>query len=240
MESAWSRSPFQAAYSGVSNSLLRSRGFISSVQLSMPIRVGSAAGKYRTVRRSRDLAQIAHQLDVGRKVAEMVIGDQATIRLAAKLPELLLVQLLEQRALVPARSRIQSQIAVQLVLGNVHHPDLELCIGLRIEDEMMQAAPGAFDLLEGFGACRISLTCAVNFLIEPRDHLLDRVEHMVFNDARVGERFADQRGHCILNLGGRALAARLEALLQERGKFIRIARLDDSALLPRCGSCRHK
>ena len=43
--SSESRSDFQAAYSGVSKSLLRSRGFISSFQESIPIRAESAAAK---------------------------------------------------------------------------------------------------------------------------------------------------------------------------------------------------
>ncbi len=43
--SSGSRNDFQAAYSGVSNSLLRSRGFISSFHESMPISVESAAAK---------------------------------------------------------------------------------------------------------------------------------------------------------------------------------------------------
>ena len=72
----------------------------------------------------------------------------AAERLAAELAELGFVDLLEQRALVPARARIEPQVAVELVLGDVHHPDLQVGVGLGVEHEIVQAAPRAFDLLE--------------------------------------------------------------------------------------------
>ena len=55
----------------------------------------------------------------------MIVADQAAIGLAAELAEFRFVELLEQRALVPARVRIELQVAVELVLGDVHHPDLQ-------------------------------------------------------------------------------------------------------------------
>ena len=57
-------------------------------------------------------------------------------------------------------------------------------------------------------------------LVEPGDHLLDRVEDVVLDDAGVGQRLLHQRGDRVLDLGRRALAARLEALLQERREFV--------------------
>src|SRR6516162_3276116 len=103
---------------------------------------------------------------------------------------------------------------------------------------MMQAAPGAFDLLE--------LRCMQNFVdllsqlsVEPGDHLFDRVEHVLLDDTRVGEGLSDQGCYRILDLGGCALGARLEALLEDLRKFVSIACLDDSALLLRYRSCRH-
>ena len=55
------------------------------------------------MRGTGDLAEVAQQLHVGRQMAEVVVADQAAIGLAAELAELVLVDLLEQRALVPAR-----------------------------------------------------------------------------------------------------------------------------------------
>src|SRR5215510_12152041 len=100
-------------------------------------------------------------------MAEVVVGDQAAIGLAAELAELLLVDLLEQRALVPARARVEPQVAIDLVLRDVHHPDLELRIGLRVEDEMMQSAPGALDLLE-LGRMQDLVDLRGELLVEPR------------------------------------------------------------------------
>ena len=59
------------------------------------------SGKERRVRGTGDLAQVAQQLHVSRGVAEGIVADQAAIRLAAQLAELIFVDLLEERALVP-------------------------------------------------------------------------------------------------------------------------------------------
>ena len=53
------------------------------------------------MRGAGDLAQIAQQLNVGRQMAELIVADQAAIGLAAELTELVLVDFLEQRALIP-------------------------------------------------------------------------------------------------------------------------------------------
>ena len=84
----------------------------------MPIRVGSRAGEERRVRGAAAiLPRVAQQLHVGRQMAEVVVADQAAVGLAAELAEFLLVDLLEQRALVPARAGIELQVAVELVLA---------------------------------------------------------------------------------------------------------------------------
>ena len=180
----------------------------------MPIKVGSAAGEERRVRRTGDLAQVAQQLHVGRQMAEIVVADQAAERLAAQLAEFVLVDLLEQRALVPAGIRIEPQVAIELVLGDVHHPDLEIGVGLGIEDEIVQAAPGAFDLLE-FRRVKDFIHLRGQLLVEPRDHLLDGVEDVGLDDGRIFQRLADQRGNRVLDLGRRAFGSRLETLLEQ-------------------------
>ena len=168
-----------------------SRGLDSSVQLSMPSSVGSAPAKNGRVGRARDLAEVAQQLHVGRQVAEVVVADQAAVGLAAELAELVLVDLLEQRALVPARARIEPQVAVELVLRDVHDPDLEHRVGLGVEDEIVQPAPGALDLLE-FRRVQDLVHLRGELLVDPRDHLLDRVEDVVLDERRVRERLLDE------------------------------------------------
>ena len=68
-------------------------------------------------------------------------------------------------------------------------------------------------------------------LVEAGDHLLDRVEDVVLDEAGVGERLLDERGDRVLDLGRRAFGARLEALLEDRREFVGIARLDGAGRL---------
>ena len=181
----------------------------------MPSRFGSAPVISGRERRRGDLRQIAQQLHVGRRMAEVIVGDQRAIGLAAERAELALVDRLEQRALVPARAGIGLQIAVELHLADVQHVDLERRVGLGVEDEIVQAAPGALELLE-FRRVQDLVHLRAELLVETRDHLLDRVEHVALDDGRIGERLRDQRLDRVLDLGRGALAARLEILLQER------------------------
>ena len=53
------------------------------------------------MRRGRDLGDAVQQLDVGRALVEIVVADEAAIRLAAELAILGSVDLFEQRALIP-------------------------------------------------------------------------------------------------------------------------------------------
>ena len=68
------------------------------------------------MRGSRNLAEIAQQLNIGRQVAERIIANQATIWLPAELPKLLFVDLLEKGALIPGRIGILPQMPIQFAL----------------------------------------------------------------------------------------------------------------------------
>src|SRR4051794_25416018 len=57
-------------------------------------------------------------------------------------------------------------------------------------------------------------------LIDTRDHLLDRVKDVFLDDRGVAQRFLDQGRDRILDLGRRALGARLEALLEQRLEIV--------------------
>ena len=231
MASSESRSDFQAAYSGVSNSLLRSRGFISSFQESIPISVEIGSREERRVRGARDLAQVAQQLHVGRQMAEIVVADQAAIRLAAELSEFLFVDLLEQRALVPGGVGILPQVPIELVLRDIHHANLEHRVGLGLEDQIVQTAPGALDLLE-LRRMQDFVHLRRKLLVQLRDHLLDRVEDIRLDDGGIGERLLDQGLDRVFDLRRRALGSRLEALLQQCRKLIGLAGFHRAASLP--------
>ena len=83
-----------------------------------------------------------------RAVIEVVVADEAAVRLAAELAVLFLVELLEERALIPGRTLELLQRLVQILLGDVHDPDLQHRVGLGVVDQVVQAAPRAFELLE--------------------------------------------------------------------------------------------
>ena len=95
------------------------------------------------------LRHLAEQLDVGRAVVEVVVADQAAERLAAELAVLLFVDLLEERALVPGRALVtSSSVLPSSFLRDVHDADLQHLVGLGVVDQVVQAAPRAFQLLE--------------------------------------------------------------------------------------------
>ena len=71
-----------------------------------------------------NLAQIAQQAHVAGGMVERKVTDQRPKRLAAQLAKFSLVDLLEQRALVPFGPRIAAQFFVQLGLRDVHHLQL--------------------------------------------------------------------------------------------------------------------
>ncbi len=110
--------------------------------------VGAAAGDERGVGGGGDLGHLAEQFHVRRAVVEVVVADQAAERLAAELAVLLLVELLEDGALVPGRALELLQGLAQLLLRDVHHPDLEHLVRFGVVHQVMQAAPGALQLLE--------------------------------------------------------------------------------------------
>ena len=192
-----------------------------------------SAGNERTMRGRGDLAEIAQQSDVDGRLIEMIVADQAAIGLTAQLPELRLVELLEKRALVPFRIGIIAQIAIELVLRDVHDLELQGRVGLGIASQIIETAPRALDALE-FRRMHDGIDLVGELLVETGDHLVDRVEHVFLDEARIGQRLLHQRIDRVLDLGRRALASRLEGLLQERREFVGllVVRLRESLSFP--------
>jgi hypothetical protein len=85
----------------------------------------------------------------------------------------------------------------------------------------VQSAPGALQLLE-FRRVQDFVHLRGQLFVEPRDHLLDRVDDVALDEARIGQRLRDQRLHGVLDFARRALAARLEILLEQRGEIVRL------------------
>src|SRR3954467_9718433 len=102
----------------------------------------------------------------------------------------------------------------------------------------MEPAPGALDLLE-FGSVQDFVDLDRQLLVELGDHLLDRVQNVIFDDAGIGERLTHQGRDCVLDFGRRSFGPRLEVLLQKSSKVIRIFCLNDRFFLGCFAFCRH-
>lgn len=134
---------------------------------------------------------------------------------------IIFVKRLEQRALIPLRIRIQPEVPVQLGLGDVHDAQLERRVRLGIVDEIMKASPGALYLLELLGVDDL-VDLRRKLLVEPGDHLVDRVENVLLDEAGICQRLLDQGADGVLDLRRRPLASGPEALFQQTREFIRI------------------
>ena len=126
----------------------------------------------RRVGRGGHLRNLFEQLDVFRVPAKLVVADQRAERSPAEDAVLLLVDLLEQRALVELRRALQ--VAQQFLLGDVDHADLQLVAGLALIHQVLQAAPAPLQFLELLG---------VQNLVE-----LNRNQMIDLGDARVDHR----------------------------------------------------
>ena len=74
-------------------------------------------------------------------MVKVVVADQTTIRFAAELTILFLVELFEDWALIPTRSLVAAHGLAQVVLGNVQDANLEHFIGIGVVDQIFQSAP---------------------------------------------------------------------------------------------------
>ncbi len=92
------------------------------------------------------LRDLFEQFQVLRGTAEFVVADERGNRLAAENTVLFFVNLLEERALIELRSPLQ--IAQQFFLAGVQDPDLQHRTGRRVVQQVLQAAPGALQLLK--------------------------------------------------------------------------------------------
>ena len=145
-------------------------------------------------------------------MVKVIITDQAAKRLSAELPELLFINFLEQRTLIPDRGRVFSQVAIKFILGDVHDANLEHRVGLGLSYQIIEPTPRAFYLLK-LGRVHDLIHLRRKLFVQLRDHLLERIEYFRFDQARIGERLLDQSLHGILDFGCCTLGSRFEALL---------------------------
>ena len=178
------------------------------------------------VRRGGDLRHFGEQGDVVRAVVEFVITDDATEGLAAELAEFLLVDLLEDRALVPGAALVVTQGATQFLLADVHHPDAQVGADLGIRDQIMQAAPGAFHFLH-FGVMQDLGQLLGNLGVNLGDQFIDRFQHVLVDHDLVATDELQQGVDRRLHRFGGLVGAGTEGFLQQLLEFAVVLQGDD-------------
>ena len=164
-----------------------------------------------------DLGDVAEELRVGGGVVEVVVADQEAERLAAELAELLLVDLLEDGALVPGGAAELLEVLGQVLLGDVEDLDLQGLVGFGVVDEVGEAAPGGFELLEVL-VVHDGVDLLGQLGVDGGDHRLDGAERVVGDEAGAGEGLGGEGVDGALDGLAGAVAFRLELLVEQRGE----------------------
>ena len=132
---------------------------------------------------------LLQQRDVLRVPAEFVIADQSAERVAAERSVLFFVNLLEDGALVELHRLVE--ILEQIRLADVHQLDLQAAGRLGLLHEVVQPAPGAFELLKGLGVHDF-VQLLRDERIELADALVDHGLGVVGDGHLPGHHFLDQ------------------------------------------------
>jgi hypothetical protein len=98
------------------------------------------------VSRRSNLRDFLQKLHIFTAAAELVVADQGRERSAAEDAELFFVDLLEEGALIELGRALQ--IAQKILLVDIEQLDLEHVVGFALVEQVLDAAPGAFQLLE--------------------------------------------------------------------------------------------
>src|SRR3546814_433384 len=161
----------------------------------------------------------------------MIVADQTAIGFAAELSVFLLVDLLEDRALVPGGALELLQGASELALRDVHHPDLQHLVGFGVVDEVLEAAPGGFQPLEVL-IVQDHVDLLRELAVDLRDDRLDRANRIVGDQSRMRQRLFGEGPYRPLDGIARTIRLRLELLVQQGGE---VAGFDGDRLLRRLG-----
>jgi hypothetical protein len=170
------------------------------------------------MRRGGDLGHFTQQLRIGRRLVEVVVADQAAERLAAELTVFRLVDLLEQRALIPGRALVALQRFPEILLADVHEADLEHLVGLGVVDQVVQPAPGALELLE-VRVMQDQVDLLGQLLVQLRNDRFDGLDDVAADQFGLGERLLRQGPDRLLDGFLRFIGFRLEFFSQKRIEF---------------------
>ena len=140
----------------------------------------------------RHVRHLAQEVDILRVIDELVVADQRSIWLAAGRSKLILVQLLEDLALVELDGLVD--VVEQLALGDVQHLDLQHGAGLAVHHQVVEPAPGPFQFLK-VGMVHDRGKLRREFLVDRLDGGVDRLGDVLVERDDPGQRLVDQRLH---------------------------------------------
>ncbi len=144
----------------------------------VPIKkLGAGSGDKRCVSGSGHVGNLLQHGDVLRMAAKFIVADQHAVGIAAKGAVFLLVNLLEERALIKLRRLFQ--VGQQLLLGDVEQTQLEHGSRLGVGDEIKQTAPCCFQRLK-LWRVHDGVELVAQLLIDFRNALLDAGDDGVF------------------------------------------------------------
>lgn len=152
-------------------------------------------------------------------LVEVVVANQRAEGFAAELAVLFLVDLLEQRALVPGDALVALEGLAEFQLGYVHETDLQHLVNFGVADEVVQAAPCAFELLEIL-VVHDQVDLLGQLAVEFGDDCLDRPDHVRPDYLGIDQRLLGERLHRLLDGALGFLGLGLELLLQQRAKLV--------------------
>ncbi len=169
----------------------------------------------------RDLGDALQQLDVRSALVEVVVAYDAAEGLAARGAVLILVDLLEERALIPGAALELLDGLLQILLADVEHADLERLAGLCVADEIGEPSPCALKALEVLVVDNL-VDLGAQLGVKLGDNALDGLDGVAAHDVRALERLGDQRPDGSLHRPVRLLRLRLELLVD---KLVKIGKL---------------
>ncbi|ABU79126.1 hypothetical protein ESA_03940 [Cronobacter sakazakii ATCC BAA-894] len=182
------------------------------------------AGDERAVRRRANARHFAQQLHILRAVVEVVVAHQAAKRLATELAILFFVDFFEDRALVPAHALKAFQGAAQFLLGDAHKADFQHLVGFRVVDQIVQATPGAFQLLELLVVNNL-VNLLGQFLVDTGNQVLNGAVGVVREGHGVFQRLLGQGFYRVFDGGTRLVGFRAKLFAEQRAEFILAERL---------------
>jgi hypothetical protein len=134
------------------------------------------------------------------------------------LPVFRFVDLLEQRALIPRGALVALERLPEIQLADVHEADLQHLVGFGVVHQVVQPAPGAFELLE-IGVMQDQVDLLGQLAVQLGDDRLDGLDDVRADQFGLGKRLLCQRPDRPLDGFLGLVGFRLELFPQQRIEF---------------------